>query len=174
VRRAWRPLAVALILTGAVPLITAGRGQAADGPGGPAATRTEPFGSAQARVAAAGPFVSGLSLETGFATSTVELSGDAARGESTTVTAGAAAFLFGQVVDRPLVPDPTRADSDSTPDAERSVAAPAGQFVRGGHEEAHAGARRSEAATHLRNWTSNLSHRSPAPAGRRRKQRPPE
>ncbi|HEY0398829.1 MAG TPA: hypothetical protein VGF00_10600, partial [Acidimicrobiia bacterium] len=144
--RAWRPLALALILAGALPLLTAGRGQAADGAAaGP--TRTEPFGSAQARVAAAGPFVSGLSLETGFATSTVDLSGEAARSESTTVTAGAAEFLLGRVVDRPLIPDPTRADSSAGPaDAERSVAAPDGQFVRAGHEEAHAGPRRSEAA----------------------------
>ncbi|MDQ1503759.1 MAG: hypothetical protein QOD57_1486, partial [Actinomycetota bacterium] len=147
--RAWRPLALALILTGALPLLTAGRGQAADGVAA-APARTEPFGSAQARVAAAGPFVSGLSLETGFATSTVDLSGEAARSESTTVTAGAAEFLLGRVVDRPLVPDPTRADSSAGPaDAERSVAAPDGEFVRSGHEEAHAGPRRSEAAAHL-------------------------
>ncbi|HEV7861551.1 MAG TPA: hypothetical protein VGR20_02585, partial [Acidimicrobiia bacterium] len=144
--RVWRPLALVLVVTGALPLMAAERGQAAPGPG---AVLTEAVGSASARVAAAGPFVSGLSLETGFGTSTVDLSGEAARGESTTMSAGAAEFLLGRVVDRPVVPDPTRADSSGPVDAERSVAAPAGQFLRLGHEEAHAGPRRGEAATHL-------------------------
>jgi hypothetical protein len=156
VTRAWRPLALVLILAGALPLVGAGRGQAADDPGVPATgppTRTELVGSASARVAAAGPLFSGLSLETGFATSTVDLSGEAARGESATITAAAASLLLGQVIEQPLVPNPTRADSNGEPDAGRSVAAPAGEFLRVGQEEAHAGPRRSEATTSLGDLT---------------------
>jgi hypothetical protein len=116
-------------------------------------TKTEQVGAAQARVAAAGPLFSGLSLETGFATSTVDLSGEAARGESATITAAAASFLLGQVIEQPVVPNPTRAESNGEPDAARSVAAPAGDFLRLGHEEAHAGPRRSEATTSLGDLT---------------------
>jgi hypothetical protein len=74
-----------LILTGALPLMVAGGGQAADD-GGPVA-RKSPTSS---RVAAAGPIVGGLNLEAGFARSTVDLAGEAARGESATMSAGAA------------------------------------------------------------------------------------
>jgi hypothetical protein len=152
VRRAWRPLALVLVVAGALPLLGAGRGAAVGDPD-PAApappSRSELVGSASARVAAAGPILGGLSLEAGFATSTVDLVGQAARGESTTMSAGAANLFLSQGGAPPLVPEPTRADSSGTPDAERSVAAPAGDFVRVGHERAHAEPGRSEAVTRL-------------------------
>jgi hypothetical protein len=98
VRRAWRPLALALVLVGAFPLVDAGRGHAA-GDGEPVSrkspNRTELIGSASARVAAVGPIVGGLNLEAGFARSAVDLSGDASRGESATLPAGAATVLGG-------------------------------------------------------------------------------
>ncbi|MEW6477026.1 MAG: hypothetical protein AB1679_32620 [Actinomycetota bacterium] len=151
-RRAWRPLALALVLTGTLAFIEPGRGQAAED-GEPTArkspTRTELVGSASARVAAAGPIVGGLNLEAGFARSTVELSGDAARGESATMSAGAASLFLSLAGAPPVVPEPTRADSNGPADAERSVAAPAGDFVRVGHEKAHAQPRRSDAVTRL-------------------------
>jgi hypothetical protein len=152
VRRAWRPLALVLVVTGALPLVGATRGGAVDAPEpatAPTPTRSELIGSASARVAAAGPILAGLSLEAGFATSTVELVGQATRGESTTMSAGAANLFLAQGGAPPLVPEPTRADSSGTPDAERSVAAPAGDFVRVGHERAHAEPGRSEAVTRL-------------------------
>jgi hypothetical protein len=155
-RRAWRPVAVALILAGGVPLVGSGRGQAADSPDPVASkspTRTELVGSASARVAAAGPIVGGLNLEAGFARSTVELTGDAARGESATMSAGAASLFLTLAGAPPVVPEPTRADSNGTADAERSLAAPAGDFVRVGHEKAHAEPRRSEAVTRLGDLT---------------------
>ena len=151
-RRVWRPFALVLVLAGALPLIAPGRGQAAGDPAPVPETppaRTELVGSASSRVAAAGPLVSGLSLEAGFATSTVDLAGAAARGESTTLSAGAANLFLSLAGMPPVLPDPTRADSSGTADAERSVVAPAGNFVRVGHEKAHAEAGRSEAATHL-------------------------
>jgi hypothetical protein len=100
-------------------------------------------------VAAAGPIVGGLSLEAGFATSTVELVGGSARGESVTMSAGAANLFLGMAGVPPIIPEPTRADSSATPDAERTVAAPAGEFVRFGHERAHAEPGASEAVTRL-------------------------
>ena len=155
-RRAWRPLAVALVLIGAVPLIDAGRGQA-DGDGEPVSrkspTRTELVGSAGARVAAAGPIVGGLSLEAGFGRSAVDLSGDATRGESATMSAGAASLFLSLSGAPPVLPEPTRADSNGTADAERAVAAPAGDFIKVGHEKAHAEPRRSEAVTRLGDLT---------------------
>ncbi|MCA1844192.1 MAG: hypothetical protein LC792_13605, partial [Actinobacteria bacterium] len=156
-RRASRLLAVVLILGGTLSLSGAERGQAADNPAGSGASgasgasvmRTEPVGSASARVAAAGPIAGGLSLEAGFGKSTVDLSGDAARGESATMSAGAVSLFLSLGGAPPLIPDPTRADSTGKADAERSVAAPAGDFVRLGHEKAHAETRRSEAVTRL-------------------------
>jgi hypothetical protein len=155
-RRAWRPLAVALILVGAVPLVDAGRGQAAgDGDlvSPKSNTRTELIGSASARVAAAGPIAGGLSLEAAFGKSTVDLSGDAARGESATVSAGAASLFLTLAGAPALIPEPSRADSNGAVDAERSLAAPPGEFVRAGHEKAHAEPRRSEAVTRLEDVT---------------------
>ena len=155
-RRAWRPLALVLILAGAFPLVGAGRGQAADDPDPVASkspTRTELVGSASARVAAAGPIVGGLNLEAGFARSTVELTGDAARGESATMSAGAASLFLTLAGAPPVLPEPTRADSNGDADAERSLAAPAGDFVRVGHEKVHAEPRRSEAVTRLGDLT---------------------
>ncbi|MCA1843246.1 MAG: hypothetical protein LC792_08665, partial [Actinobacteria bacterium] len=153
-RRATRLLALVLILGGTLSLIGPGRGQAADDPAGSSPSggpgmRTEPVGSASARVAGAGPIAGGLSLEAGFGKSTVDLSGDAARGESATMSAGAAGLFLSLAGAPPLIPDPTRADSTGKADAERSVAAPAGDFVRLGHEKAHAEVRHSEAVTRL-------------------------
>ncbi|HZQ77981.1 MAG TPA: hypothetical protein VFE55_11665 [Acidimicrobiia bacterium] len=151
-RRVRRLLAVVLVVAGTVALAVPGRGQAA-GDAGPAVrkspVRTEPVGSASARVAAAGPIVGGLNLEAGFGRATVDLSGDAARGESATMSAGSAGLFLSLAGAPPVLPDPTRADSTGTADAERSVAAPAGDFVRLGHEKAHAEPRRSEARTGL-------------------------
>jgi hypothetical protein len=156
VRRAWRPLAVALILVGTVPLLDAGPGQAAGG-GEPVSphsnTPTELVGSASARVAAAGPIAGGLSLEAGFGKSTVDLSGDAARGESATVSAGAASLFLTLAGAPAVIPEPSRADSNGTADAERSLLAPPGEFVRAGHEKAHAEPGRSEAVTRLGDMT---------------------
>ena len=155
-RRAWRPLAVVLALVGAASLVGPGRGQAADG--GEAVTRKsptrmEPVGSASARVAAAGPIVGGLNLELGFGRSTVELSGEAARSESATMSAGAAGLFLSLAGAPPVLPEPSRAESTGTADVEKSHAAPAGEFVRGGHEKAHAEPRRSEAVTRLGEFT---------------------
>ena len=155
-RRAWRPVAVALILAGGIPLAASGRGQADDSPDPVASkspTRTELVGSASARVAAAGPILGGLNLEAGFARSTVELTGDAARGESATMSAGAASLFLTLSGTPPVLPEPTRAGSNGDADAERSLAAPAGDFVRVGHERVHAEPRRSEAVTSLGNLT---------------------
>jgi hypothetical protein len=141
-----------LVLAGALPLVGAERGGASDDPEPKtrhAPTRRELVGSASSRVAAAGPIVGGLSLEAGFATSTVELVGDSARGESVTMSAGAASLFLGMAGAPPIIPEPTRADSSATPDAERAVAAPAGEFVRVGHERAHAEPGGSEAVTRL-------------------------
>ena len=96
-RRAWRPLALGLVLVGVLPLLGPGRGQATgegDAVARKSPTRIEPVGSASARVAAAGPIVGGLNLEAGFGRSTVDLSGDAARGESATMSAGAASLFL--------------------------------------------------------------------------------
>jgi hypothetical protein len=144
-----------LVVAGATALVVPGRGGAADNPqpAPNAPTRSELVGSASSRVAAAGPIVGGLSLEAGFATSTVELVGQAARGESATMTAGAASFFLGQAGAPPLIPEPTRADSIGSADSERSVAAPAGEFVRVGHERVHAEPGRSEAVTRLGDLT---------------------
>ena len=155
-RRAWRPLAVALILAGAVALVGSGRGQADEGPDPverKSPTRTELIGSASARVAAAGPIVGGLNLEAGFAKSTVDVAGDAARGESATLSAGAAGLFLSLAGAPPLIPEPTRADSADANDAEKSAAAPVGDFVRFGHEKAHAEPKRSEAVTRLGDLT---------------------
>ena len=155
-RRAWRPLAVVLALVGAMSLVGPGRGQAAedgDAVAGKSPTRKEPVGSASARVAAAGPIVGGLNLELGFARSTVELSGEAARSESATMSAGAAGLFLTLAGAPPVLPEPSRAESTGTADAEKSHAAPAGEFVRAGHERAHAEPRRSEAATRLGDFT---------------------
>jgi hypothetical protein len=111
------------------------------------------IGSASARVAAAGPIVGGLNLEAGFARSAVDLSGEATRGESATMTAGAAGLFLSLSGAPSAIPEPTRADSTGTADAERSVVAPAGDFVRVGHEKAHAEPRSSEASTRLGDLT---------------------
>ena len=155
-RRAWRPLALVLVVAGVFALVEPGRGLAAEDGNAVARkspTHTELVGSASSRVAAAGPIVGGLNLEAGFARSTVDLAGDAARGESATLSAGAASLFLSLAGAPPLVPDPTRADSNGPVDAERSVAAPDGEFVRAGHEKAHAEPRRSEAATRLGDLT---------------------
>ncbi|MGH9010764.1 MAG: hypothetical protein ACRDYF_13085, partial [Acidimicrobiia bacterium] len=151
-RRVWRPVALVLVLVGAFPLIGPGRGQAADSPDPverKSPTRTELIGSSSARVAAAGPIVGGLNLEAGFARSAVDLSGEATRGESATMSAGAASLFLSLAGAPSAIPEPTRAASNGTADAERSVVAPAGDFVRVGHEKAHAEPRRSEAVTRL-------------------------
>ena len=155
-RRVWRAIALVLVLVGAFPLIGPGRGQAADAPDPveqKAPTRTELIGSASARVAAAGPIVGGLNLEAGFARSAVDLSGEATRGESATMTAGAAGLFLSLSGAPSTIPEPTRADSNGTADAERSLVAPAGDFVRVGHEKAHAEPRSSEASTRLGDLT---------------------
>ena len=155
-RRAWRPVAVALIVAGGVPLAGSGRGQAAERPDRVASkspTRTELVGSASARVAAAGPILGGLNLEAGFARSTVELTGEATRGESATMSAGAAGLFLTLAGAPPALPEPTRADSNGDADVERSLAAPGGDFVRVGHEKVHAEPRRSEAVTRLGDLT---------------------
>ncbi len=155
-RRVWRSIALMLVLVGAFPLISPGRGQAVDTPDPverKSPTRTELIGSASARVAAAGPIVGGLNLEAGFARSAVDLSGEATRGESATMTAGAAGLFLSLSGAPSAIPEPTRADSNGTADAERSVAAPAGDFVRVGHEKAHAEPRSSEASTRLGDLT---------------------
>ncbi len=155
-RRVWRPIALALVLVGAFPLIGPGRGQAADTPDPverKSPTRSELIGSASARAAAAGPIVGGLNLEAGFARSAVDLSGEATRGESATMTAGAASLFLTLSGAPSAIPEPTRAESNGTADAERSVVAPAGDFVRVGHEKAHAVPRSTEASTRLGDLT---------------------
>ena len=150
--RAWRSVALALVLVGAVPLVDAGRGQASEERAPEtrkSIARTEFVGSASARVAAAGPIAGGLNLEAGFARSTVDLAGEATRGESTTMSTGAAGLFLSLAGAPPVLPEPTRADSNGKADAERSVAAPDGDFVRAGHERAHAEPGRSEAVSRL-------------------------